>query len=168
MTTHRPIAARAKPKPSLQRLSVEAEKAAAGAAAAKQLVRAAKAELKKARKQSKTAKKAAKLALKRVEAANAASATVKQKSPGARRVASTSDKPRTHKPPSAAEVTKVVISRMASVRRGPKSGTGPEAGGQATEGPVAMSATAPPAPARDAFAARGSADGASVAMALGA
>jgi hypothetical protein len=167
VATHRPIAARAKPTPSLQRLSAEAEKAAAGAAAAKQLVRAAKAELKKARKQSKTAKKAAKLALKKVEAANAASATAKRKSPGARRVSSTADKPRTQKSPSAAEVAKVVISRMAAVSRGAKSGDRPAAAGQATEGPVAMSATAPPAPARDAFAARGSAD-ASVAMGSGA
>ncbi len=147
MASHPPVPARAKSKLSLQRLSLEAEKAAAGAAAAKQLVRSAKAELKKARKLSKTAKKAAKLALKRVEAATATSDAGKPKPTGVRGVASAASKPRAQKPPSAAEVAKVVISRMSSVRRVLKSGAGTAA-----------------APAGDAFVARGAADSPSLAV----
>ena len=105
---------------SLQRLSVEAEKAASGAAAAKALVHSAKAELKKARKLSKSAKKAAKLARKKVEAALAAAepaATAKpSKSPkpgssGARRAALKAG-PRGKGLHSAAQVAKAVITRM--------------------------------------------------------
>lgn len=63
-------------KKSLKRLSVEADKAASGAEAAKERVRSAKADLKIARKLSKTAKKVAKLARKKVAAAEAARAAL--------------------------------------------------------------------------------------------
>ncbi len=117
---------------SLQRLSVEADKAAASAEAAKQLVRSAKAELKKARKISKTAKRAAKLARKKVEAAeaaNAPAAAVKPaKLPAAKLAAAkraivpkaraAAPRPRAKGLPSAAQAAKAVITRLSS-RKGP-------------------------------------------------
>jgi hypothetical protein len=108
---------------SLERLRVEAARAAAGATAAKELVRTAKAGLKKARKVSKTAKKAAKLARKKVEAAEAAGMSavlphppksLKPRSVGARRAAVPRVKaPAKHVQP-ASQVAKAVIARISA------------------------------------------------------
>jgi hypothetical protein len=112
---------------SLQRLTVEADKAAAGAEAAKKRVRSAKADLKKARKLSKTAKKAAKLARKKVEAARAE--VVPAGLPKAAKAAAGGAKHRVRKKTprakgqSAAEVAQAVISRIAASKRSKRSGS---------------------------------------------
>ncbi len=162
MASKHAVAARSKPKPSLQHLSLAAEKAAAAALAAKHAVRAAKSELKKARKQSKTAKKVAKLALKRAEAAKAAS-DIKPRSAGAGRAAAPASKSRAKAPRSAAEVAKAVISRMSTVRYRTSSGK-PAAAGVPTPGVQGVSADETKVPAGDAFVVRGPADGASAAV----
>lgn len=119
-------------KPALLRLSTDADKAVARAAAAKAEVRTAKSELKKARKVLKAAKKSAKQARRKLESARATAAPVQNKGSASRpahkskstaavrakavrgpRVRKTSAKPRL----SPGVVAKSVIKRLAAAKR---------------------------------------------------